>query len=250
MKKPDKETKIKILRILTALGVFIAIAVIVAVILACFGVIRFDKGIKINAELFDRLKNSAGGIASYILIQVVVTSLLCVLPGTSMAFIALSAAIFDTPTHAFLISFSAVLLSSAAMYLLGRFGGYKICELLIGKEDCEKSAKLLRDKGTVYFPLMMAFPLFPDDGLVMLAGVTKMSLAWFFPSVIFGRGIGIATIVYGLSIVPFEKFTSLYDYIVLITICAFWAIILFYLAHKLNLYLEKRRNKDNENGQG
>ena len=86
----------------------------------------------------------------------------------------------------------------------------------------------------------MLFPLFPDDALVMVAGTSKMSLKWFIPSIVIGRGVGIATIVFGFSLVPFENFRGIYDWLVFITVCAFWIIVIFYLAHKLNVLLEKK----------
>ena len=71
------------------------------------------------------------------------------------------------------------------MYILGRFGGYKLCVKLLGEEDCNKSLDLLETKSTIFFPLMMLFPVFPDDALVMIAGTIKMKLKWFIPSIIF-----------------------------------------------------------------
>ena len=68
-----------------------------------------------------------------------------------------------------------------------------------------------------------------------------MDLKWFLPSIFIGRGIGIATIIFGLAIVPFEKFTSIWHWIVFVIICATLIIIVFMFANKLNKYLESRR---------
>ena len=84
---------------------------------------------------------------------------------------------------------------------------------------------------------MMLFPLFPDDALVMIAGTIKMRLKFFIPSIIIGRGIGIATIVFGLKIIPFDSFNSIYDWIVCITVFAFWILMVFKLSNKFNKYL-------------
>ena len=135
------------------------------------------------------------------------------------------------------------MISSLIMYLLGRFGGYKLCVKLLGKEDCDKSLDLLETKSTIFFPLMMLFPVFPDDALVMIAGTIKMKLKWFIPSIILGRGIGIATIVFGFSLIPFESFTTLYDWIVFITVCVVWIFVIFHFANKLNKKLENKKNK-------
>lgn len=244
MKEFLKKYKDKIIKLLLALLALILMSVLVLILLLIFKVIYHDSGFHFNQELFNWFKNSWVGIILYILVQCILTSALCAIPGSSMAFILLSTFIYNEPWKAFLLSFTGVILSSALMYTIGRFGSYKLCSKLLGDEDCEKSIELLRNKGTVYFPLMMVFPLFPDDALVMIAGTTKMSLKWFIPSIIIGRGIGIATIVFGIHIVPFEQFTTIYDWIVFITICAFWIILIFYLAHLLNVYLDKKRKEN------
>jgi uncharacterized membrane protein YdjX (TVP38/TMEM64 family) len=167
-------------------------------------------------------------------------------PGSSMAFIILCTNIYELSWQAFLISFVSVLISSTVMYMIGRIGGYKLCVKILGKEECDKSLAILRSKSTVYFPLMMMFPIFPDDALVMMAGTLKMKMKFFIPSIIIGRGIGIATIVFGFSIIPFETFTSLYDWLVFITVCGIWIYIIFKMAHKLNEKIEKNHIEANK----
>ena len=85
------------------------------------------------------------------------------------------------------------------------------------------------------------FPIFPDDALVMMAGTLKMSLKWFIPSIVVGRGIGIATIIFGLSIVPFDKFTSVWHWIFFILACAVFIALVFYAAIKFNRYMDSKR---------
>lgn len=242
-----KKYKNKIFKILFTLIILLLISLVILFMLISFKVIYYDSGFHLNEELFNWFKKSWIGIMLYILVQCLITSLLCFIPGASMAFILMSTFIYTETGMAFLLSFAGVLLSSTFMYTIGRFGGYKLCTKMLGDEDCDKALELLRNKGTVYFPLMMLFPLFPDDALVMIAGTTKMSLKWFIPSIIIGRGIGIATIVFGINIIPFDSFTTLYDWIVFITVCAFWIIIVFRLAHYLNVYLDKKRKEKDNN---
>ena len=138
------------------------------------------------------------------------------------------------------------MISSITMYLLGRFGGYRLTERLIGKEECERAMPLLSERTSIFFPLMMMFPFFPDDALVMLAGTIRMKLAWFIPSIVVGRGVGIATIVFGISLIPFETFTTFYDWLVFITVCVVWVFIVFFLANKLNLRIRWAREAEAE----
>ena len=82
--------------------------------------------------------------------------------------------------------------------------------------------------------------MFPDDALVMIAGTLKMSLKWFIPSIVVCRGIGIATIIFGLGNIPFDQFTTPWHWIIFITLCAVGIIAVFWGANKLSIYLEKR----------
>ena len=72
-----------------------------------------------------------------------------------------------------------------------------------------------------------------------------MNLGWFFPSIIIGRGIGIATIIYGLSIVPFDKFTETWHWIAFVLVCAIGVVGIFLGALKFNKFMSKRSKKDN-----
>ena len=230
--------------ILTLL-IFVAFSVVAMLILWGFGVINFDGGMHINVHILDSFTDSWTGVAIFILLQIICTTVLCFLPGTTMMFIVLGQAIYPDPTTAFIIVFLGVMISSTLMYLVGRFGGYKVCEWMLGKEDCEKATTLLRDNGSIFFPVMMLFPIFPDDALVMISGTLKMRLGWFFPSIIIGRGIGIATIIYGLSIVPFDKFTEPWHWIVFVLVCVIGVVGIFLGALKFNKFMSKRSKKDN-----
>ena len=237
-----------ILKAILFLAILVAISAVSMLVLMAFGIVYFDGGVALNFELFTSFKTSWYGTLMLILFQVVITILLCFIPGTSMAIILLMQSLYSTPAVAFVIAFIGVLLSSIAMYLTGRFGGYKICKRFLGEKDCEKASALLNNKGAIYFPLMMLFPIFPDDALVMIAGTLKMSLKWFIPSIVIGRGIGVATIVFGLTSIPYDKFTSVWHWIGFILICAIGVTLVFLCAHRFNKFLQKKNEKkENEN---
>lgn len=232
--------KKKIFTILIVLATLVAISVLAMLLFSALDIIYFDDGMYLNEEIFDDFMKSWYGWVILILLQVLITSLLCFIPGASMAFIILIQAFFKKSWQAFLIAYSGVLLSSIIMYSIGRIGGYKICEKLLGKEDCQKASDLLNHKGAVYFPLMMLFPIFPDDALVMIAGTLKMSMKWFAPSILICRSMGVATIIFGLSIISFDKFTTPWHWIGFICACILLLVLVFYLAYQFNKYLEKR----------
>lgn len=232
----------KITRALLMLLIFVVISLVSALLLYAFGVIYYDEGIQINKDLFLYFSTTWYGCIVIIITQVIITSLLSFVPGASMAFIILLQSLYEEAWVAFIVAFSGVMLSSLMMYLIGRFGGYGLGKKIIGEEDCKKASELLNNKGLIYFPMMMMFPVFPDDALVMVAGTLKMSLKWFIPSIVFGRGIGVATIVFGFSIVPFDKFTSPWHWVLFILACAIAIVAVFFAANRFNKYMEKKRN--------
>lgn len=229
----------KIGKILLIAVVLIALSIGAFLLLSAFGVVSYDDGLQINEELFDQFLGTWYGWIIIILIQIFVTTLLCFVPGASMAFIMLLSHIFESQLAAFLVAFIGVMLSSLLMYITGRLGGYAICVKLLGKEDCVKASRLLNNRGVVFFPLMMLMPVFPDDALVMIAGTLKMSLKWFVPSIVICRGVAIAAIVFGLGNIPFETFTP-WHWILFIPECAIGIVAIFWAANRLSLYLEKR----------
>ena len=233
-----------ILNTIILLMIFLLISLVSLLILLAFGVVCIDDGIQINVEMFERFRSSWYGNLIILGAQVVLTTLLCFVPGFSMAFIMLVQALYASVWQAFFIAFTGVMLSSLIMYLTGRFGGYRLCKKILGEKDCERASELLNNKGAVFFPLMMMFPMFPDDALVMVAGTLRMSLKWFIPSIVFGRGIGVVTIVFGLGAVPYDKFTTPWHWIVFISACALFLVSVFYAAYRFNKYLEKRNKKE------
>ena len=240
------KNKTKIIETIVAIVILICISVVSMLILRAFGIIYYDDGMKINGELFLKFRDSWYGYLLIILFQMITTLFLSFIPGFSMAFILLLQTIYVKPWLSFFIAFAGVLLTSLLMYIVGRFGGKTICKKILGEKDYQKAIELLNNKGVIYFPIMMLFPIFPDDALVMIAGSLKMSLKWFIPSIVIGRGIGVATIIFGFSVIPFDKFTSIFHWIIFVALCALGIFFVFYMAHLFNKHLEKKHKNEAE----
>lgn len=244
LKKVLKERKQQIKGLAGMVGMVFLVSIVTFLILLVTKVFIYGpEGFMFNEELFRAYQGTLWGTVAITVILSVLTILLCFIPGLSMAFILLINHLYPDPVVAFAISFARVLLSSTMLYTLGRFGGYNFCKRLLGEADSEKALNLLRDNGTIYFPLMMMFPIFPDDALTMVAGTIRMKLVWFIPSVIIGRGVGVATIIFGMQTMLPDKSsaTYIYDWFVLATVIAFALICVFYLATKLNMAMALKR---------
>lgn len=185
-------------------------------------------------ELVERC--GAWGWVVFILLFVISATLLCFMPGTSATFIAISIVLFGA-LYGFIISTISVFLASSLMFFLGNTLGEKITEKLVGKSSLEKAQNLLDMKSKMLLPLMFLFPIFPDDALCAVAGMTKMKYWYFAIIVIIFRTIGIATICFlGSGFIDWTSLT-LVDWFVLINVCVFDLYLIFKYQSKLEKYI-------------
>ena len=102
----------KIGNILLVVAVLIALSIGALLLLSAFDIVYYQDGVQINEHLFDRFLNTWYSWIIIILVQVLVTTLLCFVPGASMGFIILLSHIFPNRFDAFFIAFIGVMLSS------------------------------------------------------------------------------------------------------------------------------------------
>lgn len=195
-------------------------------------------------------------IIVYLLLFVLISILTSVVPFVSMGLILLGVGLFrnlggswlESVFIVFAITLSGVMLSSLSLYLLGRFGGRKLGSTILGEEDIEKATELLETKGQVYLPLMLMFPMFPDDALCFASGVLKMKWWYFTLVALIFRGVGVLTICFGASVWDYTVvyLTNPIMWFLFITALAFWVVVILYLANKLDKFLEKKKNKTSD----
>lgn len=138
------------------------------------------------------------------------------------------------PFQASLLSLAGILLGSAMAFSIGRVFGKKVVIFMVGKENEEKWSKFLSN-AKYSFVLMMLLPLFPDDVLCMIAGLTDMSWTFFMVTQLVTRTIGVFTMSYlsAGDIIPYHGW-GLYV----------WAFI--GLLSLLAIYLTTKYNKQIE----
>ena len=172
----------------------------------------------------------------FILLFTICSTLLCFIPATSATFIAVSIILFGA-LYGFIISTISVFLSSSLMFLIGNTLGEKTIEKLVGKKSLEKAQNLLDMKSKMLLPLMFLFPVFPDDALCMVAGMTKMRYWYFAIVVAIFRTVGIATICFiGSGLINWSEL-SLVDWFVLANVCVFDIVLIFKYQDKLEKFI-------------
>jgi len=100
------------------------------------------------------------------------------------------------PLEASILSFIGIMVGSLVAFLLGRILGRKVVSWIAGKEQTEKYAKMLNHRGKFLLIIMLLFPVFPDDILCLIAGITTMSLRFFAFAILITRPLTIIVTCY------------------------------------------------------
>ena len=101
-------------------------------------------------------------------------------------------------------------------------------------------SNLLYDKGKYMFFLMMLFPIFPDDILCLVAGMTSMSYRFFATTILLTRPIGIVMTCYLGSgdVIPFSGWgIPVWCVLIILMIIAFW--IAYKYKDKIEIIINK-----------
>ncbi len=91
----------------------------------------------------------------------------------------------------FLLTWGAVALGSAIVFILARVLGQKFAGQFVGEKLSERYLDVIRRKRDVFLLLAFLFPFFPDDLLCILAGLTDISFKRFFLLVVVARPWGL-----------------------------------------------------------
>lgn len=253
MKTWIKNHKKQLLQLLLVLVLGAAISGIFMLIFMLTGVIQYDGGFKFNAELFNELRDKPILYVVFVLVEAVGSALLCMNPIGSGVFVWLGIALFGANWKCFVAALSGCLLSYVMIDALGRFGGSKLIIRIFGKEEYDKTDALIKEKGIVYVPIMYLLPLFPDDFICLCVGSMKMKWWLHMLYCAIGKSVGIATVVFGVSLIPKELFIpisvdKIYNWFVLIACLIVYITLLFKVARwidkKLSAYLKRRKEKE------
>ena len=135
------------------------------------------------------------------------------------------------PLQASLLSLSGIMLGSVLAFWLGRRFGRKLVSFMVGEETCHKWTNFLTN-AKYSFVVMMLLPIFPDDILCLVAGLTDMSWLFFVVTNLISRPLAIFLTCYlgSGSIIPFHGWGL-----------AVWAF--FLVAVAVVLYLSFRYRK-------
>jgi uncharacterized membrane protein YdjX (TVP38/TMEM64 family) len=131
-----------------------------------------------------------------------------------------------------LYSLLGILLGSLTAFFIGKKWGSKAVGWMLGTETLRKWQNKLKGKDNLVLTLMFLMPVFPDDILCFVAGLSSMSIMYFLVMIIVTRSIGIFATCYSIDFIPFTTWWGI----------MIWAIILIALT-LLFVFLYKNIDK-------
>ncbi len=179
-----------------------------------------------------------GGTAIFIFIlfqflQVVI------LPVPGSVSVAVGVALFG-PLRCSLFSFIGILLGSIVAFFIGRVVGYKAVCWIVGKDDLDKWLKKMKGKDYLLLSIMFLLPLFPDDILCFVAGLSSMTWTYFIIMIIITRAISVLTTSFSLGLIPFNTWWGLMIWGLLLAaiIVSFWLVCKY--SDKIDSFIKRK----------
>ncbi|MGN0961396.1 MAG: TVP38/TMEM64 family protein, partial [Christensenellales bacterium] len=114
-------------------------------------------------------------------------------------------------------------------FTLGKIFGYRLVSWIVGKENTDKYSEILRKRGGFFLALAFLLPMFPDDILCFIAGITKMSPKTFFWITLITRPVGVICMSFFGSgyVIPFSGW-GIYVWIAILIL----AVVLVWVVYK------------------
>ncbi len=155
-----------------------------------------------DAESLQRYLENAGAWmpALYMLLQFLQVVILPI-PSivSTVAGVAIFGAFWTT-----VYSFIGIFFGSVLAFFIGRKWGNKAASWIVGEETLTKWQRKLKGKDNLFLTLMFLLPLFPDDILCFIAGLSSMSTLYFLIMMSISRILAITSTCYSVNFIPFN----------------------------------------------
>ncbi len=219
---------IKSTKILTLLNFTLLISIV------CFAIYSnwkiFDIFFNINELKILIAKTGNWGRLVYVIIQ----SLQIIILPIPAAIINLAGVVIYGPLEGSILCSVGVLIGSYISFLLGKMFGNKISKFLVGETLTNKYVNILENK--MFLTIAFLLPMFPDDILCLIAGLTQMKFKTFFIITTITRPISVVSMSYfgGGYIIPYSGW-GLYVWPIIIIV----ALLVSIISYKYQAEIEK-----------
>ena len=196
------------------------------------------------------LSTKEKGVFIYILLQMAQVIILPV----PAAIICIVGSLIYGPLLGSIYCSIGIILGSFVSFWIGKTFGNKIVTWIAGAENTEKYSKIIRKRGAFFLIIAFLLPMFPDDILCLISGISNMKFKNFALITTITRPIGVICMSYfgGGHIIPFNGW-GLYVWIILLIAFVFLVILMYkyqermqnYILNKITKNKNKRNNTEN-----
>ncbi len=199
-----------------------------------------------SAESLQAYLEQAGGWMPilYIILQYLQVILL---PIPSVVSTVTGVALFG-PLKTILFSLIGILPASATAFLIGRKFGNRAVAWIIGEDTLNKWQEKLKGKDNLLLTMMFILPLFPDDVLCFVAGLSSMSTTYFFIVISISRLLVITGTCYSFEFIPLNTWWGLLLWAVFIAAIITVFVLVYRNMDKIQAWVKewKERKKKDE----
>ena len=148
-----------------------------------------------------------------------------VLPVPGSVAVAAGVALFG-PLKCAIYSFIGIVSGSIVAFAVGRWIGYKAVKWIVGQDTLDKWLQKLKGKDYLILSIMFLLPMFPDDVLCFVAGLSSMTWPYFIVMIIITRLISVVTTSYSIGLISFNTWWGILIWIVLaaLVVASFWIV--------------------------
>lgn len=207
-------------RLITCTLIFLDIFAVVFFVICATGIISTINSIQGLRDYIAQFGNMA--VVLYILfsfLQVVV------LPVPGSVTVAAGVALFG-PLKCAIYSFTGIVSGSIVAFAIGRWIGYKAVKWIVGNDTLDKWLAKLKNKDYLILSIMFLLPMFPDDVLCFVAGLSSMTWTYFIIMIVVTRLISVFTTAYSVGFIPFNTWWGIliWGLIAAAIVIAFWLV--------------------------
>lgn len=196
----NKETAIK-----SFLSVYIFLAFCLTLIYV-FQKTGFFKVVNTPEELQSYIEKSGAWMPIlYIILQYLQV---VILPIPSIVSTVAGIALFG-PLKTAIYSLIGIVLGSITAFFIGRKLGNKTVSWIIGEEALKKWQKKLKGKDSLFLTVMFLLPVFPDDVLCFIAGLSSMTVKYFIVMILISRILAVFATCYSFTLIPINTWWGL-----------------------------------------
>ena len=223
-----------IYRLIFCTLIFFAIAGIVFFTICATGIIKKIGSISALREYISQFGSMA--VVLYIVfcfLQVVI------LPVPGSVTVAAGVALFG-PLKCSIYSFIGITLGSITAFAIGRGIGEKAVQWIVGKDTLAKWLEKLKGKDYLILSIMFLLPLFPDDVLCFVAGLSSMTWPYFLIMIVITRATSVLGTAYSVGLIPFTTWWGILIWLIIgaLIILAFWVVCKY--SDKIDYFIKNK----------